>query len=135
MTSAENLLDESPGLSEQQLISDAVQAITERRAVIEQSKGMLMFVYGIDADAAFELLRRQSQNHNVKLRDVAEQILKDLAELSKDRGPARQLALDGLIHTAHQRITHVPAPQIIGRCRTDDRSPEMMWMVPAAEPA
>ena len=85
MTSAENLLDESPGLSEQQRISDAVQAITERRALIEQSKGMLMFVYGIDADAAFELLRRQSQNHNVKLRDLAAQILLDLVELSKDR--------------------------------------------------
>ena len=134
MTSAENLLDESPGLSEQQRISDAVQAITGRRALIEQSKGMLMFVYGIDADAAFELLRRQSQNQNVKLRDVAGQILMDLVEFSKDRGQAHRSALDGLMHPAHQRITHVADRQMNGECKTDDRSPEM-WMVPAAEPA
>ncbi|HEY6576480.1 MAG TPA: ANTAR domain-containing protein [Mycobacterium sp.] len=133
MTSAENLLDECPGLSEQQRISDAVQAITERRALIEQSKGMLMFVYGIDADAAFELLRRQSQNDNVKLRDLAGQLLVDLVELSKD-SPARQLAFDGLMHTARQRITRFAARQMNGERRTDDRSPEM-WMVPAAEPA
>ena len=133
MTSAENLLEESPRLGEQQRISDAVQAITERRALIEQSKGMLMFVYGIDADAAFELLRGQSQNHNVKLRDVAGQILMDLVEFSKDRGPARRSALDGLMHAAHQRITHVAARQMSGQRRND--GPPEIWVVPAAEPA
>ena len=48
-------------------ITDAVGAITERRAVIEQTKGMLMFVYGIDADQAFAILRMQSQQHNIKI--------------------------------------------------------------------
>jgi hypothetical protein len=114
-------------------ISQAVDAITASRALIEQTKGMLMFVYGIDADAAFELLRRQSQNHNVKLRDVAGQILMDLVEFSKDRGPARRSALDGLMHAAHQRITHVAARQISGQRRND--GPPEIWVVPAAEPA
>ena len=41
------------------------------RAPIEQAKGILMAVHQIDADAAFELLRTQSQNSNTKLRDVA----------------------------------------------------------------
>ena len=114
--------------------SDAVQAIAEQRALIKQSKGMLMFVYGIDADAAFELLRRQSQNDNVKLRDLARS-LKDGAWWSCPRtGPARRFALDGLMHTARQRITRFAARQMNGERRTDDRSPEM-WMVPAAEPA
>lgn len=43
-------------------ITDAVvDAITERRALIEQTKGMLMLVYGIEADQAFTSLRMQSQ--------------------------------------------------------------------------
>jgi response regulator NasT len=42
-----------------------------RRATIEQAKGMLMARRGIDADAAFALLRRESQNTGRKLADVA----------------------------------------------------------------
>lgn len=38
---------------------------------IEQAKGMLMGLYGIDADTAFAVLRRWSSNSNVKLRDLA----------------------------------------------------------------
>jgi ANTAR domain len=55
-------------------ISAEVAAFAKNRAVIEQAKGMLMNVYGIGADAAFELLKWRSQETNVKLRLVAEQI-------------------------------------------------------------
>jgi len=41
------------------------------RAVIEQAKGILMAVHQITATEAFEMLRTQSQHHNIKLRDVA----------------------------------------------------------------
>jgi GAF domain-containing protein len=41
------------------------------RAVIEQAKGILMTRHGVDPDTAFDLLRRQSQHRNVKLRVVA----------------------------------------------------------------
>jgi diguanylate cyclase (GGDEF)-like protein/PAS domain S-box-containing protein len=41
------------------------------RAPIEQAKGILMAVHQVTADAAFTLLRTQSQNTNTKLRDVA----------------------------------------------------------------
>lgn len=41
------------------------------RAPIEQAKGILMAVQQITADAAFELLRIQSQDTKTKLRDVA----------------------------------------------------------------
>jgi AmiR/NasT family two-component response regulator len=70
---------------EQQRITDAVRDIADRRALIEQAKGALMFVYGIDADAAFGILRKQSQDHNVKLRLIAEQMSKDLRELPVSR--------------------------------------------------
>lgn len=89
-----------------------------RRARIEQAKGMLMFVYGLDADEAFGVLRTQSQEHNIKLVLIAEQILKDLVELSKRKGPARRLAFDGLMLTARQRISDVGPRQLDGESKT-----------------
>lgn len=104
--------------SDEQRITEALRAITERRAVIEQAKGMLMLVYGVDADEAFDVLRKQSQDHNVKLNLVAEQVMKDLVELARNKGPVRQLALGGLIATASQRIQHSAERQLDGQTKT-----------------
>jgi hypothetical protein len=101
-----------------QRVTDALRAITERRAVIEQAKGMLMLVYGVDADGAFDVLRKQSQDHNVKLNLVAEQVMKDLVELARNNGPVRQLALGGLIAAANQRIKHSAERQLDGQSKT-----------------
>lgn len=106
------------GSTDQQRMTEALREINERRAVIEQAKGMVMFVYGIDADAAFDVLRTQSQNHNVKLNLVAEQIMKDLVELSRANGPVRQVALGGLIDIAQERITRSAERQLDGQRKT-----------------
>jgi AmiR/NasT family two-component response regulator len=45
------------------------------RDVIGQAKGILMARQGLDADAAFGLLRRTSQDLNVKLVDIAEALV------------------------------------------------------------
>ena len=45
------------------------------RAVIEQAKGALMLVYGLDAEAAFAVLSWQSQHANIKLRELAERVM------------------------------------------------------------
>jgi hypothetical protein len=79
---------------------------------------MLMLVYGVDADEAFDVLRKQSQDHNVKLNLVAEQVMKDLVELSRNKGPVRQLALGGLIASASQRIQHSAERQLDGQTKT-----------------
>jgi hypothetical protein len=50
---------------------DAVARAAVSRAVIEQAKGILIVAYGLDAHAAFELLRWHSQHRNVKLRALA----------------------------------------------------------------
>jgi hypothetical protein len=50
----------------------------DSRAVIEQAKGALMLRYGVDQDAAFAVLKRWSQDSNIKLHTVAE-ILVDWA--------------------------------------------------------
>jgi len=43
--------------SREQAITAAVSHICDKRAIIEQVKGILMCVYDIDADVAFEVLR------------------------------------------------------------------------------
>lgn len=91
--------------SEQQRLSAAIAKIAENRAVIEQAKGMLMVVYGITADAAFELLRWRSQEANVKLRRLAEQIVADFVSLVQGSPSATRAAYDNLLLTADRRIT------------------------------
>ncbi len=46
-----------------------------------------MFIYGIDAEAAFAFMRRQPQQHNGKLRLLAERIVGDLTGVSTQQTP------------------------------------------------
>jgi hypothetical protein len=50
------------------------------RAVIDQAKGIIMAARQIDADAAFAVLAKQSQQQNRKLRDVAEEFVRSVTE-------------------------------------------------------
>ncbi|MDA2894073.1 PAS and ANTAR domain-containing protein [Mycolicibacterium sp. BiH015] len=86
------------------MVSAAVAEITENRAVIEQVKGMLMLIYRVDADAAFDLLRWRSQETNVKLRVLAEELLAAYRELVYDETLPPRAAFDHLLLTAHQRV-------------------------------
>jgi ANTAR domain len=80
----------------------------QSHALIEQAKGMLMFVYGIDADTPFDVLRRQSQQHNVKLRLIAEQTLKDLVELSHPADQPTHPAVGIIRRSAQADLCRVP---------------------------
>lgn len=62
------------------------------RAVIEQAKGALMAMRGIDEHAAFEWLRSASQARNVKVRDLAEEVV---AGVSGASVLAKVAAIDG----------------------------------------
>lgn len=53
----------------------SIKASAEHRAVIEQAKGMLMVVYGMEDDEAFELLRDVSNRANVAVRDLADTLV------------------------------------------------------------
>ncbi|WP_137144951.1 PAS and ANTAR domain-containing protein [Mycolicibacterium sp. CR10] len=86
------------------IVSAALTEITENRSVIEQAKGMLMLIYRVDADAAFELLRWRSQESNVKLRVLAEQLLADYAALTYEEVLPPRSTFDHLLLTAHQRV-------------------------------
>jgi hypothetical protein len=52
-------------------VDDAIEQLSRSRPLIDQAKGALMMAYTVDDAAAFELLRRYSQQVNVKLREVA----------------------------------------------------------------
>ncbi|MCV7158444.1 PAS and ANTAR domain-containing protein [Mycolicibacterium brisbanense] len=88
----------------EQRIDTALAAIVEHRESIEQAKGMLMLAYGVNADAAFDLLRWQSQQNNVKLRPLAEQIVADYLELAQSQPRPDRADYDRLLLTAHQRV-------------------------------
>jgi len=56
-------------------LTGQLQEALASRAVIEQAKGALMVTRGLDEDAAFAVLREDSQRTNRKLRDVARAVL------------------------------------------------------------
>jgi hypothetical protein len=62
-------------------VDDAVAEIASSRGEIEQAKGALMLAYGISAERAFEVLTWRSQETNVKLREVARQLLRNLSRM------------------------------------------------------
>lgn len=53
---------------------EGLMTAVETRTIIGQAQGILMQKFDIDADAAFQFLRRISQHENLKLADVAEAI-------------------------------------------------------------
>lgn len=56
-------------------VADHVQHFRENGAVIEQAKGMLMVVYGVDAERAFDVLRWVSQTRNVAVHEVSRAVV------------------------------------------------------------
>jgi GAF domain-containing protein len=56
-------------------LTEHLREALESRDVIGQAKGILMARRNCTPDAAFEALRQASQYRNVKLRDIAEQVV------------------------------------------------------------
>jgi hypothetical protein len=98
-------IDVTPSEQERQNeVTAAVTRIAEARADIEQAKGMLMLIYGMEEAAAFDLLKWRSQETNVKLRLLAAQVAADfLAHTGSEEFPPRS-GYDKLLLTAHLRI-------------------------------
>ncbi|MEO3756963.1 PAS and ANTAR domain-containing protein [Mycobacterium sp. B14F4] len=85
-----------------QALDDSLPELLHARAAIEQAKGALMLVYGIDADAAFELLMWRSQHTNTKLRALAAQIVAELGTITSSDSLRQQF--DHLLLTVHDRV-------------------------------
>ncbi|GAB4586862.1 PAS and ANTAR domain-containing protein [Nocardia sp. IFM 10818] len=86
----------------QETLDDALPELYRARAVIEQAKGALMLVYGINSEQAFRVLTWRSQETNTKLRVLASQLV---AEITAMGGAAVELRtrFDHLLLTVHQR--------------------------------
>jgi GAF domain-containing protein len=78
-------------LWEARTLAENLEAALESRAVIEQAKGMLMAGQTIDAEEAFDVLRRASQRENKKLREIAQR----LVEQAEERARVRRIHRDG----------------------------------------
>ena len=61
-------------------VADTIQGALVNRAPIEQAKGMLMALHGIDASEAFDMLRRESQAKNVRLHVIASDLVQRLSQ-------------------------------------------------------
>ena len=84
-------------------VDEAVSSLAAARAVIEQAKGILMVVYAVSAQHAFEVLTWRSQETNVKLRVLSEQLV---AEATSGSGaqPIARTEFDHLLMTLHERV-------------------------------
>ncbi|MDQ3155249.1 MAG: GAF and ANTAR domain-containing protein [Actinomycetota bacterium] len=56
---------------------EGLQLAVDARKLIGQAQGILMERFDIDPERAFDVLRRFSQAHNVKLREVARQVVEN----------------------------------------------------------
>jgi GAF domain-containing protein len=61
---------------EARLLAEQLQYALNSRVTIEQAKGVLSERSGLDPDTAFESLRNYSRNHNLRLVDVAEGVVR-----------------------------------------------------------
>jgi GAF domain-containing protein len=64
-------------------LAEDMRAAMASRAAIEQAIGVIMAQNRCDAAKAFAVLRKASQNRNLKLRDVAKDIVRAVAEPAK----------------------------------------------------
>ncbi|MDO9378709.1 MAG: GAF and ANTAR domain-containing protein [Nocardioidaceae bacterium] len=61
------------------VLTDQLQAALTSRIVIEQAKGVIAAVHGVDIDRSFDLLRRGARARGLRLTDVAAAIVADPA--------------------------------------------------------
>ena len=72
-----------------------VLTVLQSRGAIEQAKGALMGRAGCDAEQAWNVLRRASQEFNVKLRDLAVALLEHVSGAPAEQpGTAEHIAPD-----------------------------------------
>jgi AmiR/NasT family two-component response regulator len=89
----DTLLRISANRTQRQVLHDSafarLAARLESQPVIEQAKGILIAQVGCTPDEAFGLLRAASQRTNVRVRDLARDIVDRTASAGRTAGPPR----------------------------------------------
>jgi hypothetical protein len=87
------------GRPQRQILHDSayarLQAKLDSMPVIEQAKGVLMAQYRCPPEEAFDLLRRASQNANIKVSVLAAQIVEQVASAEPRPTAIRSLPTSG----------------------------------------
>jgi GAF domain-containing protein len=68
---------------QQTMLNRQLQAALDSRVAIEQAKGFVMARLGVDAQVAFEALRRHARNQSRPLRDVARDVLEGALKVGR----------------------------------------------------
>ncbi len=68
---------------------------------------MLVLLYGVDDESAFDMLRQRSQNTNTKLRALAEQLVADYRALGGGDALPRRSVYDRALMTVHERSADI----------------------------
>ncbi|BBY98153.1 hypothetical protein AWC04_13005 [Mycolicibacterium fallax] len=86
-----------------QYLAETVPDVIAAREDIDRAKRVLMFVYGVSADRAFDIPRWRSQKTNVKLRLLAAQLVDDFAAQEPLLSRSARERFDHLLLIAHRR--------------------------------
>lgn len=93
----------------QETLDETIPDIIAASAVIEQAKGVLMLVYGVNAEQASRVLQWRSQETNIKLRDLSGRLV--AAVNGMDSGPTQlRIRFDRLLLTLHEHPSSDTAP-------------------------
>lgn len=87
-----------------QSLAETMPDVIAAREDIDRAKGVLMFVYGVSADRAFEILRWRSQETNVKLRLLAAQFVNDFSAQESLLSRTARERVDHILLTVHERV-------------------------------
>ncbi len=87
-----------------QYLAETVPDVIAAREDIDRAKRVLMFVYGVSADRAFDIPRWRSQKTNVKLRLLAAQLVDDFAAQEPLLSRSARERFDHLLLIAHRRV-------------------------------
>jgi hypothetical protein len=114
------------GRSERELLHESayarLQARLESLPVIEQAKGILMAQAGCGPDEAFDMLRRASQRTNVRVRDLAAEIVGRSVTRGRPKPPPGAMRRasepgDAALHPAADLSQLLPGHPGTGRSR------------------
>ncbi len=89
--------------------AEAIEDFMASRMAIEQAKGALMLGYGIDAGAAFSRLAWQSKQSNMKIRDIAAELVAALP-VGRPAAAATRARLDELLGDLTERVRPGESP-------------------------
>jgi ABC-type transporter Mla MlaB component len=84
-------------------VNSELSTALESHATIDRAKGMLMLAYGIDEEAAFQMLRWASQHGNIRLRDLAVRLV-DAIGSGAGLGPDARMTIDDVVIAAMRGI-------------------------------